>query len=395
MAAKPARNGAPALLTVNKTSESERDQVYGAAQTTTSRAACALSPRLADGASVVVGGHVLLVHGTGSIRDDDWSSLTSAIENGTCILMLGPDAFMAEFDGETAPGRRRPRPMGASREKLHGRLGPEDADLDPSNPWAVAQVAVAKEDAYTVRSWAERFYETHDTVSEALAAARLPAVPARDQHVARADRRGGVPRRQAGHVQRLLRPHGTRSDADARPVRATAPVVYNLFGSLKNKDSMLLSEYDRFEFLIAVIKENAAAPGEAAEPAARPQPVVPVHRLQPRPVAAADARSTCSPTTSSGSTSRSPSSSMNDDVDSEARLFYMRGHTVALRRHGPRGVRCAAVGAAGPARAAVEQRERRRERARQRQRHRAGARTVGARPCSCATPTRTRPSPSR
>ena len=39
--------------------------------------------------------------GAGAMRDEDWRSLTSAIENGTCILMLGPDAFVA--------GRRRAR----------------------------------------------------------------------------------------------------------------------------------------------------------------------------------------------------------------------------------------------------------------------------------------------
>ena len=105
--------------------------------------------------------------GAGAMRDDDWRSLTSAIENGTCILMLGPDAFVADFDGETLPVA-----VGWARwilnEKLKDRLGPDDADVDPSNPWTVAQLAVDKEDAYTLRSWAKDFYDTHDTVSEAL-----------------------------------------------------------------------------------------------------------------------------------------------------------------------------------------------------------------------------------
>jgi hypothetical protein len=41
--------------------------------------------------------------GTGAMRDEDWRSLTSAIAHGTCILMLGPEAFVADFDGETLP----------------------------------------------------------------------------------------------------------------------------------------------------------------------------------------------------------------------------------------------------------------------------------------------------
>src|SRR3954469_18779620 len=101
------------------------------------------------------------------MRDEDWRSLTSSIENGTCIWMLGPEAFVADFDGETLPVA-----VGLARwvlnEKLRSRLGPEDHSLDAADPWTVAQVAADKEDAYTIRSWAKDFYETHDTVSDAL-----------------------------------------------------------------------------------------------------------------------------------------------------------------------------------------------------------------------------------
>ena len=196
--------------------------------------------------------------GTGAMRDDDWSSLTSAIENGTCTLMLGPDAFTAEFDGELLPIS-----VGLARwvvhEKLRDRLGPEDADLDPSNPWAVAQVAAAKEDAYTVRGWAREFYETHSAVSQALHdLATLPFELV-------VNTSPGLAAEVAFHTAKP----GTYSDfydrkAPARTLMpdpsGDAPIVYSLFGSLKNKDSMLLSELDRFEFLIAVIKENPPLP---------------------------------------------------------------------------------------------------------------------------------------
>ena len=192
------------------------------------------------------------------MREDDWSSLTSAIANGTCILMLGPDAFTAEFDGETLPVA-----VGMAqwlvREKLRDRLSAEDGELNPSNPWAVAQVAAAKEDAYTVRSWAREFYESHSTVSPALQ--RLASLPF-----------DLVINTTPGLVPFLafqgVKP-ATHSDFYDRrsPARrqlpdpsVDAPLVYNLFGSLTDKDSVLLSEYDRFEFLIAVIKEDPPLP---------------------------------------------------------------------------------------------------------------------------------------
>src|SRR5262245_49380384 len=103
----------------------------------------------------------------GAMRDEDWRSLTAAIENGTCILMLGPDAFVADFDGETLPVA-----VGLARwildENLKDLLGPEDADLDPFKPWTVAQIALEKVDPYVVQSWATDFYNQHDTVSDAL-----------------------------------------------------------------------------------------------------------------------------------------------------------------------------------------------------------------------------------
>jgi hypothetical protein len=193
-----------------------------------------------------------------AMRDDDWRSLTSAIENGTCILMLGPDAFTVEVDGETLP-----LAVALARwvldEKLRDRLGPDDIGVDPAKPWTVAQVAIAKEDAYTVRSWAKDFYDSHDTVSEELQTlASLPFELVISTS----------PALTAERAFRDAKPdtHGDFYDytAPARtgmpdPTRR-APVVYNLFGSLKNTESMLLSDHERFEYLVSVIKENPPLP---------------------------------------------------------------------------------------------------------------------------------------
>lgn len=193
-----------------------------------------------------------------AMRDDDWRSLTSAIENGTCILMLGPDAFTVDVDGATLP-----LAVALARwvldDKLRDRLGPDDIGVDPAKPWTVAQVAIAKEDAYTVRSWAKDFYDSHDTVSEELQTlASLPFELVISTS----------PALTAERAFRDAKPdtHGDFYDytAPARtgmpdPTRR-APVVYNLFGSLKNTESMLLSDHERFEYLVSVIKETPPLP---------------------------------------------------------------------------------------------------------------------------------------
>ena len=196
--------------------------------------------------------------GASAMRDDDWRSLTSAIENGTCILMLGPDAFTIDIAGE-----RLPLAVALARwvldDKLRDRLGPDDVGVDPAKPWTVAQVAIAKEDAYTVRSWAKDFYDSHDTVSEELQTiASLPFELVISTS----------PALTAERAFREAKPdtHGDFYDytAPARtgmpdPARRK-PVVYNLFGSLKNTESMLLSDHERFEYLVSVIKENPPLP---------------------------------------------------------------------------------------------------------------------------------------
>jgi hypothetical protein len=193
----------------------------------------------------------------GAMRDEDWRSLTSAIANGTCVLMLGPDAFIVEYEGE-----RLPLAVAFASwvlDELQDRLGPDDVGVDRSHPWTVAQLAIAKEDAYTLRSWANDFYDAHDTVPDDLRTlASLPFELVISTS----------PALTAERVFREAKP-ATHSDfydwtAPARtsmpdPSRG-APVVYNLFGSLKNTDSMLLSDHDRFEYLVSVIKENPPLP---------------------------------------------------------------------------------------------------------------------------------------
>jgi hypothetical protein len=192
------------------------------------------------------------------MRDEDWSSLTSAIANGTCILMLGPEAFIAEFDGESLPVS-----IGMARwvlnEKLKDRLGPEDGDVDPSNPWSVAQVAVAKEDAYTLRSWAKTFYDTHDTVSDALRTlASLPFELVINTSPGLTAERAFLEMKPRTYTDFY---DWTAPARTSMPDPTTeTPVIYNLFGSLKNTDSMLLSDNDRLEFLVSIIKENPPLP---------------------------------------------------------------------------------------------------------------------------------------
>jgi TIR domain/SIR2-like domain len=189
----------------------------------------------------------------GAMRDEDWISLTTAIESGGCILMLGPDAFIANFDGETLPVA-----VGLARY-VKDRLGPQYAYLDPFKPWSVAQVAIATEDAYTLIGWAEKFYEQYDTVSDTLH--NLASLPFKLVI-------NTSPGFSAEKAFRGVKSH-TYSDFYDRTANARedlpdptteAPILYGLYGSFTQPSSMILSENDRLDFLISIISENPPLP---------------------------------------------------------------------------------------------------------------------------------------
>jgi hypothetical protein len=188
-----------------------------------------------------------------AMRDGDWASLTSSIESGRCILMLGPDAFMAEFEGETLPVA-----VGLARF-VKERLGDQYAYLDPFKPWSVAQVAVDQEDANTLRSWVHEFYDTYNTESQSLN--NLASLPF--QLI--------VNTSPGFSAERAFKSVKSETYVDfydrTAPARiylpdptADAPVLYGLYGSLQQPSSMILSENDRFDFLISIIAENPPLP---------------------------------------------------------------------------------------------------------------------------------------
>jgi SIR2-like domain len=189
----------------------------------------------------------------GVMRDGDWASLTSSIETGRCILMLGPDAFMGDFDGE-----RLPVAVGLARF-IKDRLGPEYASLDPSKPWSVAQVAVAEEDPNTLRAWVHEFYETHDTESDDLhILASLPfqlVINTSPGFSAERAFKNAKPNTYVDFYDRTAPARIYLPDASRN-----APVIYGLYGSLQQPSSMILSENDRFDFLISIITETPPLP---------------------------------------------------------------------------------------------------------------------------------------
>ena len=192
---------------------------------------------------------------TQTMREEDWTSLVFSVERGNCILMLGPDAVMVTYEGE-----RLPVLLGLARF-VKQKLGPRFGYLDASNPSAVAQVAVAEEDHFTLQAWVQEFYDSLETASSVLD--DLAAIPFRlvisTSPVLGVDH-AFLTSKPGTHVDFYDRTAPTRLRFPDPSVEA--PVVYNLYGSLDQPTSLILSDSDRIDFLVSVISEAPPLPAK-------------------------------------------------------------------------------------------------------------------------------------
>lgn len=193
------------------------------------------------------------------LRDDDWEVLLDSIGQGNCIVLLGPDLSVG---GGT--GRRR-NLLSALSRTLAERLESEyDRTVpDPENLPQVAQRYVLETGtADYAQSAAARFYEkqtenvANDPVFEALAALPVPLFVT-SRHDATLDHFLA----QAGKEPVAARYH-FRGDNERRVDLGCVdgPLVYRLFGWTKERSSLVLTESDLLDFLVAAVSKDPRIP---------------------------------------------------------------------------------------------------------------------------------------
>ena len=187
------------------------------------------------------------------MRDADWTSLVYSVERGECILMLGPDAVSGTLNGERLPL------LTAMAHFVKDKLGPSYAHLDPSRLSSVAQAAVSHEDPFTLQGWVDEFYREFESDTDVLRnLAELPFALVVSTS----------PGLSAQHVFREVKPN-THADFYDRTSRARealpdptpeAPDLYNIYGSLEQPASLILSDSDRLDFIVSVVSDDPPLP---------------------------------------------------------------------------------------------------------------------------------------
>jgi hypothetical protein len=195
------------------------------------------------------------------LGEDEWYSLVSTVVDGSCTLMLGPDAVTGYLGDERLPihvalatymKRRLP-------QEIRDRLGSRYDFLDPSRPASVAQMVLREIDRAQIKRWLEDFRQEFRPEHSPLGdLAQLPfevvintspATAVYDVfHAANAD---------AGTT--FYDRTGRKPGLMPEPSQGR-PVVYQLYGSLENPRSLILSDTDRLDFIVGLARDNPPLP---------------------------------------------------------------------------------------------------------------------------------------
>jgi hypothetical protein len=199
------------------------------------------------------------------MKERHWSSLVTGLRHGHCVLVLGPEIAAA------SPGRSADdgKPDDSFAEALTCRLASElEEDGRRVTGATLAAVAQQYEDTQgfgpsALRALASEFYTSSvyapSSVHHALA--RLPfgliLTTCHDDLFARALAAAG----KKPLVQRYhLRGDKLDNPEFLLPGQPDTPSIYHLFGEAREPRSMVLSENDLLDFLIAIISERPPLP---------------------------------------------------------------------------------------------------------------------------------------
>lgn len=186
-------------------------------------------------------------------EDENWDALILSIQEKDCILMLGPDAAVEEVNGKHYP----------LTEILAGRLAKK---IDPSikehiavsDLFQVAQYYSMEPGKKDLIARVKAFYEARENLTTGLHR-NLAALPFYFTITTNPDNMFPTALREAKKepVTGLYNFNNKKQE----PVKITTdgnPLVFYLYGNIAEPKSLLLTEKDLLDFLVALISKNPA-----------------------------------------------------------------------------------------------------------------------------------------
>ena len=194
-----------------------------------------------------------------NLTDFDWQRLMDTIKNGQCVLVVGPDAALN-------PNNKSGESLSTSLAKiLENELRKANVRVEnPGNLTHVAQIFCDQPNVdmdrqileYMVEDYYKPFQDQTTPLHSKLA--KLPfkfcvnTTP--DSFLLQAFK-NELKSPQYAHYQFNGQSSFHLSDPDER-----RPIIFDLYGNLSNRGSLVLTENDLLDFLVAVVKNNPPLP---------------------------------------------------------------------------------------------------------------------------------------
>lgn len=204
-------------------------------------------------------------------EDDEWDILIRTIKRGDCILMLGPDASLEKVKGEENEDFRPLNEILAKElaeriktDEVEGKIKPR-VDLHKIDHANLAQVAhyyciVMETGRDNLEARAEKFYEKRMQLTSELHE-DLAALPFYFTVTSCPDRMfyNALEKYGKKPVVEQYNFHGT-SPGMVEMGSVEEPLLFNLYGTIDDPDSLVLTENDLVDFLVAVVSGNPPLP---------------------------------------------------------------------------------------------------------------------------------------
>jgi len=198
------------------------------------------------------------------MKERHWISLVASVRHGQSVLVLGPE-IAAQVDREAADEQAQTSCCEVLTAQLRGELEEDQRLVRGESLAAVAQQYEDAEGfgANALRALAERLYNSPDIAPSATHAliAELPfsliLATSQDDLLTRSLRAVG----KDPIVSRYnLRGDKRDNPEVVLPASPQTPLVYHLFGDAQVPGSLVLSENDLLDFLIAIVSERPPLP---------------------------------------------------------------------------------------------------------------------------------------
>jgi hypothetical protein len=200
------------------------------------------------------------------MKERHWNSLVASLRHGQCVLVLGPEipVSIASRDSNTVSDGDLSFAE-ALRRELARELADDNRRADGTTLAAIAQQYEDTEGfgATTLRATAERFFKSRvyrpSGVHHKLASLPFSLIltTCRDALLIQALSSAG----KTAITQRYhLRGDKRDNPEFVLPGSPASPVVFHLFGNAAEPSSLVLSENDVLDFLIAVVSERPPLP---------------------------------------------------------------------------------------------------------------------------------------